>query len=99
MLSFMFTGTVPPGGTNPSFVEAMNLGLPILAFDCVYNRATTEDKALYWKTSDDIVLAIIEEKAFSKEKARFEEVSRAMKEAGKRLYSWKTIAELYNNLY
>lgn len=48
---------------------------------------------------NDIVRVIIEEKAFSKEKARFEEVSRAMKEAGKRLYSWKTIAELYNNLY
>ena len=89
----MFTGTVPPGGTNPSFVEAMNLGLPILAFDCVYNRATTEDKALYWKTSDDIVRIIIEESS------SFEEVSRAMKEVGKRLYSWKTIAELYNNLY
>ena len=29
------------GGTNPSLVEAMNLSLPILAFDCVYNRATT----------------------------------------------------------
>ena len=48
---------------------------------------------------NDIVRVIIEEKAFSKEKARFEEVSRAMKEAGKRRYSWKTIAELYNNLY
>lgn len=87
------------GGTNPSLVEAMNLCLPILAFDCVYNRATTEDKALYWKTSDDIVCIIIEEKAFSGEKACFEEVSSAMKEAGKRLYSWKTIAELYNSLY
>ena len=51
------------------------------------------------RTTSDIVRVIIEEKAFSKEKARFEEVSRAMKEAGKRLYSWKTIAELYNNLY
>ena len=81
------------GGTNPSLVEAMNLGLPILAFDCVYNRATTEDKALYWKTSDDIVRIIIEESS------SFEEVSRAMKEVGKRLYSWKTIAELYNSLY
>ena len=81
------------GGTNPSLVEAMNLGLSVLAFDCVYNRATTEEKALYWKTSDDIVRIIIEESS------RFEEVSRAMKEAGKRLYSWKTIAELYNALY
>lgn len=81
------------GGTNPSLVEAMNLGLSVLAFDCVYNRATTEEKALYWKTSDDIVRIIIEESS------RFEEISRAMKEAGKRLYSWKTIAELYNALY
>ena len=62
----------------------MNLGLSVLAFDCVYNRATTEDKAMYWKTSDDIVRIIIEESS------RFEEVACAMKEAGKRLYSWKT---------
>ncbi|MGN0728468.1 DUF1972 domain-containing protein [Treponema sp.] len=81
------------GGTNPSLVEAMNLGLAVLAFDCVYNRATTEEKALYWKTSDDIVRIIIEESS------RFEEVSHTMKEAGKRLYSWETIAELYNSLY
>lgn len=81
------------GGTNPSLVEAMNLGLSVLAFDCVYNRATTEDKALYWKTSDDIVRIIIEESS------HFEEVSRAMKEAGKQLYSWKTIAGQYNALY
>ena len=87
------------GGTNPSLVEAMNLGLPILAFDCVYNRATTEEKALYWKTSDDIVHIIMEEKAFPSENTRFEKVSFAMKDAGKRLYSWKTIAELYNSLY
>ena len=81
------------GGTNPSLVEAMNLGLSVLAFDCVYNRATTEDKAMYWKTSDDIVRIIIEESS------RFEEVACAMKEAGKRLYSWKTIAGQYNALY
>ena len=43
------------GGTNPSLVEAMNLALPILAFDCVYNRATTQEKCLYWKNSDDLL--------------------------------------------
>lgn len=42
------------GGTNPSLVEAMNLSLPILAFDCVYNRATTEEKCLYWKNAEDL---------------------------------------------
>lgn len=81
------------GGTNPSLVEAMNLGLPILAFDCVYNRATTEEKCLYWKTADDIARIIIEESG------RFPETAAAMAEAGKRLYTWERIAAQYNALY
>lgn len=81
------------GGTNPSLVEAMNLALPVLAFDCVYNRATTEDKAFYWKTADDIARIIIEESG------RFPETAAAMAEAGKRLYTWERIAAQYNALY
>lgn len=81
------------GGTNPSLVEAMNLALPVLAFDCVYNRATTEDKAFYWKTADDIARIIIEESG------RFPETAAVMAEAGKRLYTWERIAGQYNALY
>jgi len=36
------------GGTNPGLVEAMHAGLPIAAFDCVFNRATTENAAVYF---------------------------------------------------
>jgi glycosyltransferase involved in cell wall biosynthesis len=36
------------GGTNPSLVEAMTMGLPVLAFDVDYNRFTTHDRAHYW---------------------------------------------------
>ena len=36
------------GGTNPSLVEAMALGLPILANDVVFNQATTEGQAAYF---------------------------------------------------
>ena len=32
------------GGTNPSLVEAMHFGKPVLAFDCNFNRYTMEDK-------------------------------------------------------
>lgn len=80
------------GGTNPSLVEAMNLALPILAFDCVYNRATTEEKCLYWKTASDL------EKLLLTEEKTLAEIAVRMGEAGKRLYSWERIASEYNAL-
>ncbi|WP_296012468.1 DUF1972 domain-containing protein [uncultured Treponema sp.] len=88
------------GGTNPSLVEAMNLSLPILAFDCVYNRATTEEKCLYWKTYDD--LQNLMKKLCHSEldsESLCEKIAREMGEAGKRLYSWEKIAWQYNELY
>ena len=80
------------GGTNPSLVEAMNLALPILAFDCVYNRATTEEKCLYWKTAEEL------EKLLQTEENQLAEIAGRMGEAGKRLYTWKRIASMYNEL-
>lgn len=80
------------GGTNPSLVEAMNLALPILAFDCVYNRATTEEKCLYWKTASDL------EKLLLTEEKNLSEIAARMGEAGNRLYSWERIASEYNAL-
>jgi len=37
------------GGTNPSLVEMMHFGKTIFAFDCNYNRASTEDTAQFFK--------------------------------------------------
>ncbi len=85
------------GGTNPSLVEAMCLGLPVLAFDCVYNRATTEGKCLCWKKSDDIASDV--QKLFAGDKKELSEIAASMKEAGERLYTWKRIAKQYNSLY
>ena len=81
------------GGTNPSLVEAMNLALPILAYDCVYNRETTQDQCLYWKDSNDII------DIFSNKKDSFESISKNMIEIGSKEYSWKKIAEEYNTLW
>ena len=39
------------GGTNPSLVEAMSLGLPVCAYDVSYNRETTSNSAIYFKDS------------------------------------------------
>ena len=81
------------GGTNPSLVEAMCLGLPILAFDCVYNRATTEGGCLYWKDAKDLqaLLHTSEEK--------MQEMGAVMLEKGQALYTWKRIASQYHALY
>jgi glycosyltransferase involved in cell wall biosynthesis len=43
------------GGTNPSLVEAMWLGLPIFALDIDYNRFTTNDKAMFYKDSESLL--------------------------------------------
>ena len=42
------------GGTNPSLVEAMFFGRPIIAYDVVYNRETTMGRAVYFKSVGDI---------------------------------------------
>lgn len=81
------------GGTNPSLVEAMYLGLPIITFDVSYNRATTENKAFYFKTPADIN-AIIENTRFS----GFREQAATMKEIAVRRYTWAAIAEKYRYL-
>lgn len=81
------------GGTNPSLVEAMNLRLPVLAYDCVYNRATTENKALYWKDKEDIINQL------NIDQVQCTEIAAEMYAIAEREYTWKRIAEKYNSLY
>lgn len=81
------------GGTNPSLVEIMNLGLPVFAFDVVYNRATTEEKAFYFHDTASLVDGIT---TFSKEDlARNAE---SMKEIAQRRYTWQIICQKYESL-
>ena len=42
------------GGTNPALVTMMGQGLPVAAWDCAYNRATTEDQAAFFDTADGL---------------------------------------------
>ncbi len=81
------------GGTNPSLVEAMNLGLPVLTFEVSYNKTTTENKANYFKTKEQIIQFM---KTISMEKLRLN--SSNMREIAERRYRWDLIAFKYESL-
>jgi glycosyltransferase involved in cell wall biosynthesis len=42
------------GGTNPSLVEALAVGNPVIAHDNVYNRWTAGDAGLYFQTATEV---------------------------------------------
>lgn len=81
------------GGTNPSLVEAMSHGLPVLSFNVSYNKTTTEGKAHYFKKSDDIISFM---KTNYMENLKKNAV--VMQEIAERRYKWNIIAQKYDEL-
>jgi len=81
------------GGTNPSLVEAMFFGMPILAFDCIYNKETTEYKAAYFRDEVELTNLLSSKEEF------FKNNGLAMKEIAARRYTWDVIIKQYWDLY
>ena len=81
------------GGTNPSLVEAMFFKKPIFAFDCIYNRESTENKAKYFKSEDDLINLI------STDNADLNRMAENMEEIADRRYRWSHIANQYEKLF
>ncbi len=77
------------GGTNPSLVEAMFFGIPILAYDVVYNRKTTKGLARYWSTPDQLKYML------DADPGNGESLLNVANES----YTWRLIAHQYENLY
>ena len=81
------------GGTNPSLVEAMSLGLPVLAFDVSFNKATTEHKAVYFATGLELRHHIMQTR-FSTWLA----LGQRMQDIAERRYNWAVITKKYQYL-
>ncbi|MBQ5896747.1 MAG: DUF1972 domain-containing protein [Bacteroidaceae bacterium] len=77
------------GGTNPSLVEAMFFGRPILSFDVIYNRETTKNKAHYYTNAEDLQQLIHQGVDNGKE----------LKQIACEQYTWAKIAKEYEALY
>lgn len=81
------------GGTNPSLVEAMHFGRPVLAFDCSFNRSTTEVKALFFKDAASLATLLS-----TSQTSEAEQVGTAMLELAQRRYTWNIVAQQYFSL-
>lgn len=77
------------GGTNPSLVEAMFFGCPILCYDVVYNRETTKNKAYYWKNVLELQNLLNNQNMDGN----------IMQQIAHEEYTWSHIASQYEALY
>lgn len=82
------------GGTNPSLVEAMQFGMPIYAFDCNFNRYTTNNQALYFSTANSLSMLISGDINSS-----HLESGLLMRSVAIDKYQWKGIVSRYEELY
>lgn len=82
------------GGTNPSLVEAMNLGLPVFAFDVIYNRETTLNQALFFKNAIEL-RRLINNISETELKA----LGDSMEKIAKQEYTWEKVTNQYFKLF
>ena len=82
------------GGTNPSLVEMMHFGVPIIAFDCDFNRYSTDNKAHYFKSSE-LLASFLD----SDLKEELKSNGANMKMIASERYTWHQITKAYENMY
>ncbi len=83
------------GGTNPSLVEAMCLGLCVLAFSVNYNKSTTKDSALYFSTADELTSLV---KYVYEDESLQQEVGARLFQLGHKEYNWANIINEYEKI-
>ena len=78
------------GGTNPSLVEAMYLKIPVISYDALFNRVTTNNQAIYFNSADDLLCTIN-----SLDKIPLFTVAENLKAIADNQYTWKIVARRY----
>ncbi|MBI3520552.1 MAG: glycosyltransferase [Bacteroidetes bacterium] len=86
-----FIHTSGSGIDAMSMLEAMSLGIPVLAYESMDNKLLTEAKASYYRNADDIDHYL---NTFSMERMRKNAL--AMYEISSRIYKWDYISMKYD---
>ena len=82
------------GGTNPSLVEMMGLGLPVAAWDCAFNRATTDNAAAYFDTAESLAALI----PVLTDPRLAHGMAAELKAIARRRYRWRDVTQAYFRL-
>lgn len=81
------------GGTNPSLVQAMAAGAPVVARDTVYNREVLGDGGVFCSTDPaDIARTVA---AVMDDPERRQELGRGNRERAGHEYTWQQVCEAY----
>jgi len=81
------------GGTNPSLVEMMHFGVPVLAHGCTFNRYSTEDRARYFGSAAELA-----EQLRNLDPEDASQIGDNMREIAQRKYTWDQIGKAYFEL-
>lgn len=84
------------GGTNPSLVEIMHFSKPVFAFDCSFNRYSTNNRGFYFKDTHDLQNQLNQ---VSNATIELEQCALAMHALAKKKYCWKDISSAYENIF
>ena len=83
------------GGTNPSLVEALGAGNPVLAHDNAYNRWTAGPDQAYFTTADDVAARL--DSALGAQ-GRLTDMSSAARRRYRAGLTWDQVGEQYRHL-
>lgn len=78
------------GGTNPSLVEAMFFGKVTFCYDCDFNRATTDDKAIFFRDHEDLRGQITNTPPCD---------ALELREVAQKKFSWGAVVSAYKSLF
>ncbi|MCX8035087.1 MAG: DUF1972 domain-containing protein [Candidatus Dojkabacteria bacterium] len=81
------------GGTNPSLVEAMFVGLPVICYNSIFNVNTTENKALYFSSAKELYEIISSIQSYD-----LNEIGNQLYELANIKYDWDHITDKYRQL-
>lgn len=92
-LAYLHGHTV--GGTNPSLVEALGAGNPVIAHDNPYNRWVAGDAGVWFRTASDVDRHLTRLLASPEELDRMGRAARARHDAE---FTWESIGRQYEEL-